>query len=420
MTDTPPPLFVEQVERILTTAHLNTAALADELWLAAETARKEATPARAKRQRRQRGEGGVFQRADGLWVATIDLGWVNGKRAKKYLYARTQREAVRKLATAKRELAMNGTLASSAPTVEQWMTHWLKEIAPRRNRPSTLAGYRSKVTQYIVPQLGARRLDKLEPQHVRALDAWMQDAGKSPATRLQTYAILSRALTVAHREGKVARNVAALIDPPSLKRPETEPLAPDEIAAVLNAARGTALESRWLTALLLGLRQGEALGLAWRHVDLEAGTLTVERALQRIKGQGLQFVDPKSERSNRTLPLPRLLTLALAARHDAMRPEPDDLVWANPDGTPIDPARDWAAWRDLLAAAGVRHVRLHDARHVAATTLGALGVPDVIVSGILGHAQVRMTHKYQHASLDMMRNAMGMIERAYEPKAIES
>lgn len=370
-------------------------------------------------QRRQRGEGSISYRASKeLWVASLDLGWVNGKRRRRVLYAKTQREAVRKLATAKRALAA-GTLTVSAPTVEAWMTHWLDDIAPRRVRPSTLAGYRSKVTQYIVPQLGARRLDKLEPQHVRALDTWMTVEGKSPATRLQTYAILRRALTVAHREGKVGRNVAELIDPPSLKRSETEPLQPDEIARVLDAARGTPLESRWLTALLLGLRQGEALGLAWRHVDLDAGTLTVERALQRIKGQGLVFVEPKSERSNRTLPLPRVLTLALAAHADRTEPQPDDLVWANPDGTPIDPSRDWAAWSALLETAGVRHVRLHDARHVAATTLGALGVPDVIVSGILGHAHVKTTRIYQHSSLDMMRKAMAAVEQAYEPKAIE-
>lgn len=373
-----------------------------------------------RQRRRQRGEGSITQRSsDGLWVASLDLGWVAGKRKRRVLYAKTQREAVKKLSAAKRELEATGGIASGSLTVEAWMTHWLEEIAPRRVRPSTLAGYRSKVTQYVIPQIGGRRLDKLEPQHIRALDAALVASGKSSATRLQTYAILSRALTVAHREGKVAKNVAALIDPPSLKREETEPLTPDEIAAVLRAASGKPMESRWLAALLLGLRQGEALGLAWRDIDLDAGTLTVRRALQRIKGEGLVFVEPKSKKSNRTLPLPRPLVLALAA-HRPRAAGTDDLVWSTEDGSPIDPRQDWKAWSELLAAAGVRHVRLHDARHVAATTLAALGVPDVIVSAILGHAQVRVTHGYQHSSLEMMRSAMAMIEKAYEPKAIES
>lgn len=371
-------------------------------------------------KRRQRGEGSVYQRgSDGLWVGAADLGWVGGRRKRKSVSAKTQREAVRKLAALRREIAASGGVAVDSHTVETWMAHWLDDIAPRRVRPSTLAGYRSKARNYIVPEIGRHRLAKLTPQHVRAMDKALAERDLSPATRLQAHAILSRALTVAHREGYVARNVAALVDPPTLKRDETEPLAVVEIAKVLAAAAGTPLESRWLVALMLGLRQGEALGLAWDDVDLDAGTLTVRRALQRVKGQGLVFVDPKSRKSKRTLPLPDTLAGSLRRHRDRPDRPPSELVWCQWDGRPIDPRADWAAWSALLGQAGVRHVRLHDARHVAATVLAANGVPDVIVSAILGHAHVQVTHGYQHASLEMMRTALASIETSYAPKAIE-
>lgn len=370
--------------------------------------------------RRQRGEGSLHQRGDGLWIGTVDLGYIGGKRTRKSVSAKTQREAVRKLAALKAQVDATGGVAVDAYTVETWMTHWLEEIAPRRVRPSTLTGYRSKVRNYIVPEIGRHRLAKLTPQHVRTMDKTLAERGLSAATRLQTHAILSRALTVAHREGYVARNVAELVDPPALKRDEGEPLTVEEIGRILAAVRGDPLESRWLAALMLGLRQGEALGLAWADVDLDAGTLTVRRALQRVKGKGLVFVDPKSRKSKRTLPLPDTLAASLRRHRDrADRPRGSELVWCRWDGGPIDPRADWQAWGELLDRAGVRHVRLHDARHVAATVLAAHGVPDVIVSAILGHAQVQVTHGYQHASLDMMRQALGAIESTWAPKEIE-
>lgn len=368
--------------------------------------------------RRPKGEGAVYQRADGRWCASLDLGIVNGRRKRRVVYGKTESEVKRKLARARHEWETTGTVAAGAMTVEAWMRTWLDEIAPRRVRPSTLAGYRSKVEQYILPELGKRRLDRLEPQHVRALDTAMTARGLSSATRRQTHAILLRALKVAHREGKVTRNAAALVDPPKLDKDEPEHLSLDEITAVLRAAVGTPLESRWLAALVLGLRQGEALGLAWDAVDLDTGTLTVRRALQRITGQGLVMVEPKSRKSRRTIPLPTSLVKSLR-EHRARVTGP--LVWGNPDGTPKDPRQDWQAWTDLLDTAGVRHVRLHEARHAAATVLAALGVHQAVVRDILGHSTETLTMAvYTHTDLSGQRKAMDLVDALHRPRAIEA
>ncbi len=153
-------------------------------------------------------------------------------------------------------------------------------------------------------------------------------------------------------------------------------------------------------ALALGLRQGEALGLLWDAVDLDAGTVTVRRALQRQAGKGLVLVEPKSRAGRRTIKLPDALRDALrvhrvrqAEQRLAAGNEWEDrgFVFCQPTGRPVDRRRDWQDWKSLLKAAGVRDARLHDARHTAATLLLQQGVPARVVMDILGHSQISLT-----------------------------
>ncbi len=213
---------------------------------------------------------------------------------------------------------------------------------------------------------------------------------------LKVHRILSRALKVALQRGKVARNVCSLVDAPSVQQPEIQPLSAEEARKVLSAAVGKRNAARWSVALALGLRQGEALGLPWAAVDLDVGTLTVRQALQRQAGRGLVIVEPKSRKARRTIMLPRPLLEALQAHRLEQLAErlaagsmwsEHGLVFVQVTGRPIDPSADNRAWRMLLADAGVRPARLHDARHTAATLLLQQGVPARVVMELLGHSQ---------------------------------
>src|SRR5262249_46507331 len=126
-------------------------------------------------------------------------------------------------------------------------------------------------------------------------------------------AILRRALGQALKWGLVNRNVATVVDPPSVPRPEMQALTPEQARAFLDAVRGDRLQVLYTVALSLGLRQGEALGLRWQDVDLEAGTRRVAVALQRINGQPPRLVEPKTKQSRRTLPIPPALAAHLRA-----------------------------------------------------------------------------------------------------------
>lgn len=366
--------------------------------------------------RRQRGEGTVYKRSrDGMWVGMLDLGWRDGKRRRKAVYGKTQRAAIAALNQAKAELAKQGDLVTATPTVEAWLNQWLDEVAPQRVRETTLAGYRSKVDHWIIPAIGNVKLDKVTPEHLERLYATMRAAGKSDATILQTHRILSRALKVAHRYGKASRNPATLVDAPKTPKNRGEGIPPDNVAAIMEAAAGDPLESRWLAAVVLGMRQGEALGLGWEDVDLDDGTITVRRGLARVTGKGLMMQDPKSRESARTFPVPDFVLDSLRQHREDSPDHPMGLVWCQSNGQPIDPKRDWTAWKALLRKAEVADVRLHDARHSAATTLVMLGVPLPVAMAILGHSNITMTARYSHADIEAMRQAMALVQAAHRP-----
>jgi hypothetical protein len=122
-------------------------------------------------RRRGRGDGTVYQRADGYWVGQIDLGFIAGKRKRKTVTAKTRKEVLDKLRKKRREIDA-GVLSDDA-TVEQWLNYWLDNVAAVKVRPRTLVGYRGYVRTWLVPYLGRHRLDKLRPDHIRALYAEM-------------------------------------------------------------------------------------------------------------------------------------------------------------------------------------------------------------------------------------------------------
>lgn len=380
-------------------------------------------------QNRNDGEGSIYYRSDrGNYVGSIVLGWRDGKPIRKKVSGPTRSAVAGKLRKL-REAHNNGLVPTNKPmTVEQWMIHWITKIAPLKVRPRTLEGYQGKINDYILPLLGHHRLDRLTSDHIEAAWEHLRTVGNprleepkplSSATILQTHAILRRALKVAGQRGHIApgSNPAAStsMDAPSHTPKKMQVLTVEEAKKILAAAEGTRNGARFIIALSLGLRQSEALGLTWNHIDLKAGTLAVEQSLHRIKGKGLVLdATTKTLSSERTLVMPAPLLKALK-QHRKMQQkerlaagdwyEDHDYVFAQPNGRPIDPRRDAADWAELLASADVPHRRLHDARHTAATMLLLQNVEERVVMEILGHSQAVMTKRYQHVVNEMHRTA---------------
>lgn len=412
--------------------------------------------------RRQRGEGSVFRReSDGLWVGRVELGWVDGKRKRKTVYGKTQREVVLKLREARKAVDA-GDHSTRSTTVAQWLTTWLEDVVPAKPRmkPGTLVNYRSMVGKWLIPTIGNVRLDRLAPQHVRAVHQAAAKAGLSPTTVGHIHRALGTAINDAMREGLVARNVVSLVPKPASQVVPRRPLTLPESRRFFAAIEGDRLASRWHTAFLLGLRQGECLGLRWSMLDLTAGVADVAWQLQRVPFRhgcgsrvgkaypcgkradhcpgrvldlrpGFEYVPLEGQRvlqkpksgSARLVPLPPLLVASLEERRRKYETErgqyetDHDLVWCDLAGHPLDPRADRASWHAALTAAEIPRTDQHSARHTTATLLLSLGVPEHVIMSILGHSQVVTTRGYAHADLPLQQQALAGLARALEDPA---
>lgn len=279
--------------------------------------------------RRGQGEGSVFQRADGRWAAVIDLGVRGGRRRRKTVYGRTRREAAEKLKAAVRAHD-DGLLPAEADrrTVAHYLEWWVTTVVPPSVRPTTARSYATNVRCHLIPELGDIQLAKLGPVDVQTMINAKLASGLKPRTVQYMHAILRRALGHAERWGLVSRNVAKLVDGPRVVRPEVVPFTPEEARRFLDAARENRLYALYAVAIAVGLRQGEALGLHWQDIDLDAGTLRVRTTVQRI-GKEVLFLPPKSARSKRIVGIPPVCVEALRAHR---RQQLEQRMAAGPDG----------------------------------------------------------------------------------------
>jgi len=210
----------------------------------------------------------------------------DGSPDRRHRRGKTEAEVTRKVREleAQRDAGSAGK-AGRPLTVADWLEIWLTTIAPRQVSRSTLdSTYEPKVRRWIIPQLGKHRLDRLQPEHLDAFYTWLADQGLKPNTIVQIHRILSRALKIAWKRGKCGkcgRNVAARVDAPTGEEVDIEPLTQEEARRILATASKRPNGARWSVAFAAGIRQSEAIGLRWKYVNLEAGTIEVGWQLLR-------------------------------------------------------------------------------------------------------------------------------------------
>jgi integrase len=171
--------------------------------------------------------------------------------------------------------------------------------------------YKLQIRENIVPAFGTMKLSKLDTPNIQALYSAKLHDGLKPSSVRYIHVVLHRALSTAVELRLIARNPAASADPPKVHHEEITPLIMDQTRVFLDAACGQKYEALYVLSLTCGLRMGESLGLKWSDIDLDAGTLRVNRQLQRImEGGGLVFSEPKNA-SRRTIDLPQRALEAL-------------------------------------------------------------------------------------------------------------
>ncbi|MPZ61582.1 MAG: tyrosine-type recombinase/integrase [Propionibacteriales bacterium] len=381
-------------------------------------------------RRNPNGRSSIYHGSDGKWHGRVTMGIRDdGKPDRRHVKRKKRADAVAKVRELEKERDSGRVRKPGHKwTVESWLTHWLHNIAKDSLRQTAFDAYEVAVRVHLIPGIGAHKLDRLQPEHLERLYARMLANGSKPGRVHQVHRTIRTALGVAVKREHIGRNPAAIAKAPSLTDDEeVEPYSVDEIQKILTEASKLRTAARWAIALSIGLRQGEALGLKWEDIDLDAGTLRVRRARLRPKYEhgcggtcgrkaGLckqrKQVTPdvgplKSKASRRTIGLPPELIVVLNTHREAQSREreaarqlwhDEGYVFTTPTGRPLNPNSDFHEWKALLEATGVRDARLHDARHTAATMLLALGISHRAAMDVMGWSTMEMVKRYQHVT----------------------
>jgi integrase len=354
---------------------------------------------------------------------------VEGRRARTWVYGKTQKEAASKLAAARRAHELGLTPGLERLAIAEYLRDWLTAARPTI-RPATYLSYRTIVDVHLIPALGRVRVVRLTPGEVETMLAGKLAAGLSPRRVQLIRATLRRALARAEKHGIVGRNVAALADGPAQIRREVQPLSPVETRAFLEHVRGHRLEGLFVTAIGTGMRQGELLGLSWADLALDADppVLTVRHALQRVEGR-LVLVEPKSSAGRRVVTLPAFVVRSLREHRRRQLEErvalgplwagnAFDAVFVSEIGTPLDGTNVLRQFQRLLVAAGLPRKRFHDLRHGLASAMLAQGVAPRVVMETLGHSTIALTmNTYSHVIDAARRDAADRIDAFLGPQA---
>lgn len=334
-----------------------------------------------------------------------------------------------------RKLNKGAYVPPTKATVESYVrSHLDQRRAMGKIRERTHLDYLYILDTYITPAIGHRRLDKVTPQEIEALYASLhtpkEDGGRglSAASVRHVHIVLNNAFKKAEKQRILPFNPAAATERPAVKGGHDRPaLTPSEAQRFFDALEGTRWEALFSTLLYTGMRPGEALALQWESVDLEAGTILVQRALATHQGKVLGFAEPKTNRSRRTIRIEKTLAellkqhrAAQAAERLAAGPayESGDLVFCTQQGRPLMPRNLNRTFKRFLKAAGLPDaVRMYDLRHSNASLRRAAGHDLVRISRDLGHRSIELTadtytHLFEEEEIEAARSLERLLSRS--------
>lgn len=336
------------------------------------------------------GEGSVYQRKDGAWVAAVTIGYDDkGKAERRTLYAKTRKEAVEKRDKLRAEVAGGIVAGKNGVTVETLIAEYLAHKAPTW-RPASLTSAKSVTANYITKPLGKVKLTNLDTRRVML---WARQQGASRSMQMAR-AHLHAACRLAVQWGWLGRNPVESTEPVSIEKKKPPELSAEQIRAIIEATQkpGAPPVADVVAVLLgLGLRISEALGLKWEDWDEAKGQIHIKAQLAKVEGKYV-LAPLKTKSATRTLAVPVFVAQALQRRRERGLTSPMGLVFTTSVSTPcsLDNINDdLKAW--MRREAGLEGLTCHTLRHLHGSYLLDRGVPITVVSAVLGHANPGVT-----------------------------
>ena len=238
------------------------------------------------------------------------------------------------------------TFSATKLTLEQYLTDWLA-IHNTSIKPKSGQRYVQVARDYILPYLGKSKLQDLRVDHIEGLYQALLQKGVSVRNVRYVHSLLHRSLSDAVKRGVVGLNAAHGARQPKMLHHEMKILDENQVMQFFIAVQDNRNEALYHLAIKTGMRKGELLGLKWTDLDWNKGTIRVQRQVQRITGQGMVFMSPKTNAGRRTIPL-GVETLRILREHrtkqhhekatSGSRWQENDLIFPSSVGTPQSPS----------------------------------------------------------------------------------
>ena len=377
--------------------------------------------------------GSMRQRGENSWNLRVYAGRdaVTGRKISIERTVRgNKREASKALAAMVADVDSCPVASAGKGTVAELCREWLDHAAPSFS-PKTVETTRMYIEDPIIPVLGSLPVTKLTPADLDRFYRHLLEVGRSrgpyaPATIRRVHGIVRRALTQGVRWGWITHNPAVDASPPRVPRREMKPPDPDQVVRLFRLA--TESDPELATFIMLaassGARRGELLALRWNDIDLDRGSLSIERGIVLV--DGILIEQGTKTHQSRRISLDagtvsalnaHRLRLTARAQEAGATVTSESFVFSNSvDGSsPWHPDSTTRAFRKICEGAGVSDVRLHDLRHYVATRLLTAGVDVRTVAGRLGHRNPSTTlNVYSHFVPESDQEAADALGRIFQ------
>ena len=370
----------------------------------------------------------IRKRKDGRWEARVISSYKpDGKAIYRSVYGKTYLEAKEKRNDLLRSTAAISSRCEKTGsskgkiTLEEVAWEWL---AARKDsiKESTYAHYTNLVRRHLLPCLGPRRLYALTPE---VLDGFLREklrtgradgkGGLSPKTVADIRSVLLQILLYAQRRQYPCAAQSHMFYPKN-RQSATRIMTREEQAKLETVLFQCPdpLHLGVLTALYGGLRIGEVCALQWGDISLESGTIRIHKTMLRIqeltpdaRRKTKVLIDcPKTESSNRVIPMPSFL-MAFLKQHRMAK----DVYLLTGKRAYMEPRICLEKYKRLLIRAGLDSFTFHTLRHTFATRCVENGFDAKSLSEILGHANVNTTlQRYVHPSITLKQEQMNRLE----------
>ena len=373
-------------------------------------------------KRRPSGDGLVRKRSDGRWGGRIVVGHKeDGSPIFRSVFARTQKEVMRKLHNQIETYRDVELTEESNITLGEWMDKWLDSYMALTIRESTMDSYKLMTKHYIKPYLGDEKIGSVTTADIQKLYNWLRENGRvnehyekgnalSDSMIRSIHMMLHQAMDAAVRERLIVKNPTEGTVIPKNNYPPKQILTEEQLEKFLEVVKADPMWSDFFyTELTTGLRLGEICGLKWQDFEEKTGRLHIRRSVHRRKGGGVRVGETKTETGTRTILLPPSTVKILKQRK---KKSYSDWIFHNPvvAEVPMDPSTAYHRLKTLLRHAELPSIRFHDLRHTFATHALTSGVDAKTVSTIPGHTNASFTlDTYTHMTTDMHQKAANVV-----------